>query len=112
MASMYDSGTAWFCLIVGAALVVEAAVLVVLRRRPGGGRRGPRAPMLLSMGVMLLSESVSRLGRLTGAGKTAASLVGMAGAMTTIVFAIRTLDARRRAAPQSQEDPGDWQLHA
>jgi hypothetical protein len=36
---------------------------------------------------------------------TAAFLVGVASAVATIVFAIRSLGARRRAALPSQEDP-------
>jgi hypothetical protein len=107
MASMFASGSAWFCLSVGVVLLVEAAVFFVLRRRPGGGRRGPRGgqwPMLLSMGVMLISGSVARLGGLNGAGMTAAFLVGVASAVATIVFAIQSLDARRRTAPPSQEE--------
>ena len=60
--------------------------------------------MLLSMGVILISDSASRLARLTGAGMTAALLVGLAGVVGTLVFAIRSLDARRQAAPPSQED--------
>lgn len=98
---MFDSGSAWFCLIVGIAVLVEAAVLFVLGRRPAGGRRGPLGgqwPMLLSMGVMLTSGSVAHLGRFTGAGMTAAFLVGVVCAVATIVLAIRSLDARRRAA--------------
>ena len=108
MTSVFDSGSAWFCLIVGAAILVEAAVLFVLHRRPGGKRHGPsggQVPMLLLMGIMLLSESVPRLGKLTGVGMTAALLIGVASAVATLVFAIRLSDAQRRAAPPSQEDP-------
>ncbi len=106
MASMFASGSAWFCLIVGVAVLVEAAVFFVLRRRPGGGGRGPRGgqlPMLVSMGVMLISGSAARLGGLTGAGMTAAFLVGTAGAVATLVFATRSMRARRRAAAASRE---------
>lgn len=102
MAGMFASGSAWFCLIVGGALLVEAAVFFVLRRRPGSGRRGPRGgqlQMLLSMGVMLVSGSVARLGGLAGAEMTAAFVVGAVGAVATLVFAIRSLGAQRRAAP-------------
>ncbi len=108
MASMFASVSAWFCLIVGVMLLIEAAAFVVLDRRPGGRGRGPRGGgrlTLWSMGVMLVSGSVARLGRLTGAGMTATFLVGVAGAIATIVLAIRSLDARRRATAPSWERP-------
>lgn len=92
MTSMITTGLAWFSLIVGVALLAEAAVFV-LSRRPYGGRHGPRGgpwwPMLLSTGVMLISESAARLDRLTGAGLMAALLVEVASFVATVVFVIR-----------------------
>ena len=45
--------------------------------------------MLLSTGVMLISESAARLDRLTGAGLMAALLVEVASFVATVVFVIR-----------------------
>jgi hypothetical protein len=104
--TMFATGSDWFCLIVGVALFVEVAALLVVRRRPGGGKGGPRGdqvPTLLSIGVALVSGSASRLVGLTGAPMTAATVVGLAGAVATLVFATRSLRMLRRAAPPSQE---------
>jgi len=107
MASMFASGSSWFSLIVGVAILVEVAVVTAVRRRTDSGRRTPHGGqrlMLLSLGVMLISGSVARLGRLTGAEMTCAFLVGMASALLAIVFAIRSLDTRRGTARPSRED--------
>jgi hypothetical protein len=106
---MFASGSAWFCLVVGLALLAEAALIPVLRRRRDSGRLGARTgqrPMLVSMGVMLLSESVPRLAGLSGAWTTTAFLVGLAGAVTTLVLATRSLDAQCRTAPPRETGPG------
>lgn len=110
MSSMFASGSAWLCLIVGVVILVEAAAFCVLRGRPGTRRRGPRGdqvPMLVSMGVTLLSESVPRLTGLSGAGMTVALLVGVAGAVATLVFATRSFDAQRRDGRETGAVPHD-----
>jgi hypothetical protein len=107
MASMFASGSTWLCLVVGVVVLAEAAVLFVLRVGSGTGaeRRGPRGqlPMLVSLGVALISGSVARLVGLSGAGLTVAFLIGAIGAVGALVFAIRSLGALRRGASPSQK---------
>ena len=55
--------------------------------------------MLVSMAVMLISSSLTRLGAVSGAWATAAFVVGVAAAVATIVFAIRSFGSRREAPP-------------
>jgi len=107
MSSMFASGSAWLCLIVGVVILVEAVAFCVLRGRPGTRRRGDQVPMLVSMGVTLLSESVPRLTGLTGAGMTVALLVGVAGAVATLVFATRSFDAQRCDGRETGAVPHD-----
>lgn len=100
MAGMFPSGSAWFGLAVGAALLVECTAFFVFRHRPGSARRRPRgsqSPMLLCMGVMLTSGSAARLCGWTGVGMRTVFLIGMVAAVATAVFAIRSLVSRASA---------------
>jgi hypothetical protein len=109
MASMFSTGSAWFGLAVGIALLVEAVVFFVLRHRPGSARRragGGALPMLLCMGVMFTSRGAASLRGWSGAGMATVFLVGMVAAVATVVFAARSLvsraSARRRTVPPSR----------
>lgn len=99
MTSMSFAGTAWFGLVVGLALFAEAAFFLIsgrLKRRGGDGGRRPRdrqIPMLLCMGVMFTATSAARLAGWTGTGETAVFLIGIAAALATMGFAIRSLVA-------------------
>ena len=110
MASVFAAGSSWFVLAVGVSLFAEAAVLFVLRRRTGNagsGRldhRGSQLPLLMCMGLTLITGGVTQLRAWTGAGMTAMFVVGTAAAVATLVFAIRSLRELRRDAPPSKPD--------
>lgn len=110
MASVFAAVSAWFVLAVGVSIFAEAAVLFVLRRRAGSvgsGRLdhgGSQLPLLMCMGLTLIIGGLTQLRAWAGAGMTAMFVVGTAGAVAILVFAIRSLRALRRDAPPSKPE--------
>lgn len=106
MTIMFSGGAAWFGLALGVVLLVEAAVFFALDRRRDSAKlraRNRQIPMLLCIGVMFAISNAARLRGWTGTGMKVVFGVGMACAVATVVFAIRSLAARgaahRHAAP-------------
>lgn len=99
MADMSATGSSWFCVILGVAILAEVAVLFV-RGRTATAKHTPRGqlPMLASMAVMLITQGGSRLARLHGPEMAIATVVELGGAAGTLYFAIQSKRALRAAS--------------